>query len=680
MLRSKDWLLWVSAGDAPGHLLSLVPDAEMEQVAQGAEADALAARHSEWGEPLLAVLSESLPNTMQVARRIHRLAPTAHILMLSEDPEAFRQKLSPVPMLGTNWSIVPPAALAEAVTSAVESARSRRRIRGTLDRINLRLSTAPPSKGRRLSVTDKFLASVLSNAHDAIMVVDPEGRVVSWNLAAETVLGIPEADAIGEMLSDLVAADQNRHEIEDAISRGGRGEAGVRVAMKWKRQDGGSVWVDATFAAVSDEGGRQVATSVLARDITSERAARERDHFLLTMHDRMRLAYDSKSVLQEVVRSLAEHLDVAKCVYSEIRWDEGRLIMRAQHGRGMSATPEEYPLAALAPDLLSTLQSGLVHVVHDAKHDVRVLERYERLYEPAGVRAYMAVPVLKGSELQGILGLQHDTVRHWKDSEVKLAQEVAVRAWTVMNTVLAHEEIRSLNSDLEERVRQRTAELEEANREMEGFTYTVSHDLRAPLRAIVSTSMILQEDYGHALDDEMRRLLSRQALAARRLATLVDDLLRLSRISRAEMERSDIDLTDMAEELAHEVTAASPSPKPRIKIEEGLTASGDERLLRLAMQNLFENAAKFTKPGEPARIQFGCKDGVFFVKDQGIGFDPQYAERIFRPFERLHRDEEYPGTGVGLANVKRVVERHGGEIWAEGRPDEGATFYFTLGR
>jgi light-regulated signal transduction histidine kinase (bacteriophytochrome) len=212
---------------------------------------------------------------------------------------------------------------------------------------------------------------------------------------------------------------------------------------------------------------------------------------------------------------------------------------------------------------------------------------------------------------------------------------------------------------------------------LEGFTYTVSHDFRGPLRAIMSASMILIEDYGDQLDAEGKAELKRQSNAAKKLSNLMEDILRLSRLGRQEMAVKDLDLSAIAREIANEVVSRANSDA-QVEVQEGMTARGDANLVRLLYQNLVENSVKFARAGEPVRIQIGQDADGFFVRDTGIGFDTQYAERIFMPFERLNREDEYPGSGVGLTNVKRIVDRHEGRIYAEGTPGEGAVFRFTL--
>ncbi|MGV3615337.1 MAG: PAS domain-containing protein [Fimbriimonas sp.] len=239
-----------------------------------------------------------------------------------------------------------------------------------------------------------------------------------------------------------------------------------------------------------------------------------------------------------------------------------------------------------------------------------------------------------------------------------------------------HEQ-KEAEAELEARVLERTAELEAANRELEGFTYTVSHDLRAPLRAIMATSMILLEETEEKLAREERELLARQAHNARRLGVLIDDLLQMSRIGRQALRRESVDLVELAREVVQELRDDGRANAIEWEFPDALMAKGDAALLRFVVLNLLENAAKFSPPD--SRVTLGrTADGAFFVRDHGIGFEPRYANKLFLPFERLVNDSEYPGTGIGLANVKRIIDRHGGRVWAEAEPGEGATFFFTL--
>ncbi|MGV3615723.1 MAG: sensor histidine kinase [Fimbriimonas sp.] len=242
-------------------------------------------------------------------------------------------------------------------------------------------------------------------------------------------------------------------------------------------------------------------------------------------------------------------------------------------------------------------------------------------------------------------------------------------------------EVRSLYEDLERRVAERTEELQRMNEEAEGFNYSMSHDLRAPLRAIVSTSRLLLEDVGPSLSSMHREMLTRQAQNANKLATLIDDLLALSRISRGQVARARIDMTRLVRDVIDELERASMVGGCAFEVAEDMEAEGDPRLLKLALSNLLGNACKFSPHGGTVRVRRETQDGkaVFVVADEGVGFDMQYVHKLFLPFERLVTESEFPGTGIGLANVERIIHRHGGRVWADGTPGKGATFYFTLG-
>jgi PAS domain S-box-containing protein len=248
----------------------------------------------------------------------------------------------------------------------------------------------------------------------------------------------------------------------------------------------------------------------------------------------------------------------------------------------------------------------------------------------------------------------------------------------------AEAEVRALTADLEARVLQRTADLERANKNLESFTYSVSHDLRSPLRALSGFSAALLEDCGDQLDETGRGYAERIEAASERMAALIDDLLLLSRVSRADMDLTPVDLSAEAAAVAEELQSGEPGRRIHLTIHDGVWVTADRALIRSVVQNLLENAWKFTSKRADATIEFGARasgDGeiCYYVRDNGAGFDPAYRGKLFQPFQRLHAASEFPGTGIGLASVQRIIDRHGGRTWAEGAVDLGATFYFTLG-
>ena len=253
----------------------------------------------------------------------------------------------------------------------------------------------------------------------------------------------------------------------------------------------------------------------------------------------------------------------------------------------------------------------------------------------------------------------------------------------------ARTDLRAANEGMESQVRERTAQLERANKELEAFSYSVSHDLRSPLRGIDGWSMALEEDYGAQLDDNGRQYLARVRSETQRMGQLIDGMLEFARLGRANMSVRSVDLSALAHTVAQRIRDSAPERRIEFYITPDLHLQADERLLEVLLQNLLENASKFSAMREPARIELGQiriaephtqrEVNALFVRDNGAGFDMQYAHKLFGVFQRLHRASEFPGTGIGLATVQRIVQRHGGSIWAAAAPDAGATFYFTLG-
>ncbi len=296
-----------------------------------------------------------------------------------------------------------------------------------------------------------------------------------------------------------------------------------------------------------------------------------------------------------------------------------------------------------------------------------------------GVYHYMAIPMVAGGELIGAVsfGGEQDS---FPEEQVTIALEVATQLAVAIGNARLYEKVHKLNAQLEQRVRERTAELQIANRELESFSYSVSHDLRAPLRAIDGYALMLEEDYAAKLDDEGRRLLGVVRESSRQMARLIDDLLAFSQVGRKEIARAPVDMASLARDVVS--SAAPQGSKVRIKIGDMPSASCDHALVKQVWVNLLSNALKYSGKRDEQLIEMGGgtegREHIYWVRDNGSGFDMRYYGKLFGVFQRLHRTEEFEGTGVGLAIVQRIVVRHGGRVWAEGAVDRGACFRFSL--
>ncbi|MDA8432793.1 MAG: GAF domain-containing protein [Nitrospiraceae bacterium] len=290
---------------------------------------------------------------------------------------------------------------------------------------------------------------------------------------------------------------------------------------------------------------------------------------------------------------------------------------------------------------------------------------------PLGITAYACHPLLSGGRVIGTLSFGTRSRTAFGREDLAMMKTVAGQVAIALERML-----------LLESEKLRAAELEAVNRELESFAYSVSHDLRTPLRSIDGFSLALLEDYADRLDAEGKDYLERVRAATQHMGGLIDDILKLSRLTRADMKSEGVDLGEIAHGVARRLAEAHPGRRVEVKIAEGMEAEGDERLLAIVLENLMGNAWKFTERSDPAIIEVGSmrQDGekIFFVRDNGVGFDMRYANKLFQPFQRLHDAGDFGGTGIGLATVKRIVERHRGRVWIEGETGRGAAVFFTL--
>jgi len=364
----------------------------------------------------------------------------------------------------------------------------------------------------------------------------------------------------------------------------------------------------------------------------------------------------------EVALFRTNHVVLMRRIVSEGR-TVGYVYIRAELGE-LGHRLRRYSLIAASVLLVSLIAAMLVSSIFRRSVARPIVELAETAQKVSRDRDYRmrAVPTGEQDEIAALIDSFNEMLGQIQERDLALQR--------------AHDE-------LEQRVADRTRELLSANRELEAFSYSVSHDLRGPVDAMNGLSYLLLKKYGTQVDDKGRELIEGIRAGGKRMMELIDDLLNLSRVSTSTMVLEKVDLSAIARGIAEELCKSEPSRRVEFVVSDVPLAYGDGRLLRIAIENLLRNSWKYTSVHEQARIEFGASfdngQRVYFVRDDGAGFDPRHVNRLFQPFQRLHSPVEFPGNGIGLATVQRIVRRHRGEIWAEGQVDHGATFYFTLG-
>ena len=494
---------------------------------------------------------------------------------------------------------------------------------------------------KRESEKASRMVTVVRDSNDAITIQDFEGRITAWNHGAELMFGYSEQEALKMKIWQL-APTNKAAEQKDFNRRLFAGEKVTSFETQRVTKDGRVLDVWMTVTKLVDDAGNPIGLASTERDITARKRAEEEASRMVT-----------------VVRDSNDAITIQDFEGKITAWNRGAELMY-----GYSEAE------ALAANIDRLTTPGKVA---EQKDFIR------RLFAGERVTSFETQRLTKDGRLLDVWL----TVTKLVDDAGKVIG-IASTERDITERKRAVEEVHKLNANLEQRVIDRTAALEAANKELEAFSYSVSHDLRAPLRAMDGFSMALLEDCAGRLDGASQDHLRRIRAGSQRMAELIDDLLNLSQVTRTEMRRERLDLTALAEEIGAELQRAHPDRKVKSVVAPALTADADARMLRIVLNNLLDNAWKFTSKHEQACIEVGAReqDGqrVFFVRDNGAGFDMAYAGRLFGAFQRLHSTQEFEGTGIGLAIVQRIIHRHGGRVWAEGAVGQGATVYFTLGK
>lgn len=471
--------------------------------------------------------------------------------------------------------------------------------------------------------------------------------------------------------------------VEQSIRRVLHGER-VSAQCRLVRLDGKVLDIEATGSGVFNRDGRATRIIATVSNISERRRVEaERQRYLTQLAFLANAARKVNSVLsvEELLKAItdaARDLVSAHAAVGILMPNEAwPAQMRAASGSGKYAARviEEFAIGRSAPDIES-IDSRALTPVRRPRAPMTDGKQFDAATHLTACGVVTVPLVTSSGEVSGYIHVADKREADFGPTDERvLAQLADIASVGIENA--------RLYAELEARVRHRTQELEQSNRELEAFSYSVSHDLRGPLRAISGFAGLLHDQHFDELDGASRRYLERIQAGTVRMSGLIDDLLELGRVTRVELRREPVDLSELAHGVLGRICERTAQRDIQVTIEPGQQVHGDLRLLEIVLENLFDNACKFTVGREVARIGFGSRQAgderAFFVKDNGVGFDPHYASNLFGVFQRLHSMSDFPGTGVGLATVQRIVQRHGGRVWAEAEIDAGATFYFTIG-
>ena len=505
----------------------------------------------------------------------------------------------------------------------------------------------------------------------AVYMVDPEGRVASWNAGAARIKGYSREEILGKPISVFYPPDQRASGIpgmtlQEALPNGRFEGQGQRIARTGPPS--GPRW--SSFPSTTRPELRGF--SNVLHDITKSKQAEQK--LAAQAHDLARQAGEltrsqqaletQTRMLQSVLDSMAEGLVAIDEQGKFIIWNPAAQKILGLGAANLDSQKWSEHYGLFLDDTVTPFpaeQLPLVRAIRGETSTAQMFVRNPELDQGAWIE-------VNGGPLKD------------KDGGVR-GGVVAFRDITQKRT--SEREIHQLNSELERRVAERTAQLEEANQELESFTYSVAHDLRAPLRHIAGFSGILVEEFGPVLNAEAQRYLQRIQEGTRKMGQLIDELLTLARVGRQALSLQVAGLNSMVKEVIAMLQPEMEGRQVEWNISDLPFVECDPTLLKQVFQNLISNALKYSRPRSPAVIEIGQMDidgeSVIFVRDNGVGFSMKYADKLFGVFQRLHRSEEFEGTGVGLATVQRIIKKHQGRVWAEAELDSGATFYFTLG-
>jgi PAS domain S-box-containing protein len=538
-----------------------------------------------------------------------------------------------------------------------------------------------------LNESEKRYRLLFEQAPICIAITDSDGRFILVNPASAKLVHAPNTEVIiGKSVWDYIhpeSIEEIRANWQKAVHTL---ETVVCVEHKLLRADGTIAYAECNIIPFFEHDTLRL--QIVVPDRTEQKQTEtelrryaERLAVLEKIDKAILAAHSTDAIAQAALHYVQRLLPSVRASVTLFHSDFNKGVMLAVEGIGSEQFGSGVQLSlGEAFGNIEALQRGEVHHISDTTA-VPIPQELQFL-ENLGIRSYMNIPLVVQDELLGTLNIGADAPNGFTTDHVEIACQVADSLAIAIQHSRLYQQARMHAEELEQRVAERTAELTTANRELARFSYSVSHDLRAPLRSINGFSLVLLEDYDSVLDEEGRKYLQRIRAATERMGDLIDDLLTLAQVTRTQMEHQVVDLSSIVKSITEDLQDTQPDRQVEFQIQEGAIVKGDASLLRVVLENLLDNAWKFSGKCQSARIVFSYRDEnkerICSISDNGAGFDMAYVEKLFHPFQRLHRPDEFTGTGIGLATVRRIIERHGGHVWAEGEVNKGATVTFTL--
>ena len=579
----------------------------------------------------------------------------------------------------------------------------------------------------------KFMG-LLESAPDAKVITDGNGKILMVNAQTERLFGFPRKEIIGKSVELLIPDryyEKHLAHRQDYVGDPKVSGWGIGLDLYARRKDKSEFPVEISLSPLKlpEEEGIMIISSIrnitrrketeaeinklnanleqlvvertkeLELALSNEKTAREE---MNENHRRLAFLTGASNILassidySETLISLAQIItpDIADwCSFDEVDQDGRMNRIVVSHSdsdkvRFVTELVAKYPADVNAPrgiyKVARTRQPELHHLIpDDYLESVAQDQEHLRLMQQLGFRSAILVPLLSRDKIYGVLTLvMSESGRLFDEKDLDFGVELGRRTALAIENAKLYKEMQASNIELEHRVAKRTMELEAINKELEAFSYSVSHDLRAPLRSIDGFSNKILKEYNELFDEQGKDYFLRVMKASRHMGHLIDDLLKLARFSRIQMHLEEINLSVLAESIVLELKESSPERKVRFRIQDNMIAYGDRNLIQIALQNMLNNAWKYSRNVPEADIEFGTmkEDGqvTYFIRDNGVGFDMNYVDKLFGAFQRLHSQSEFEGTGIGLATVQRIIRRHQGNIWAESEVNKGTTFFFTI--